>query len=313
MSNSRMVAPFLVAVALCIPVAQAGAQCDFNSGAGSKFRIPLVRAYAGCGYENRAPNTETASGSPACAPVVGVSKCSISDEICDSDADCSPKACVSSSFQCTDDADCGGGLNSCVAVANTCGGDVTDYTFGSKGSCTLSAKSKVEKDCSELEDRFGGSELGMPPGPCHVTYMSAKCKGILQADANPITAVNDSGWQLRTLVRLTLDDGNGDRSCNGGTDDGDDCTSDSLPCTTGGGTCDPVGGGDVTMLDFPLYFQADDPNSGALNLEMNTAQVLYDLIGVAAALPVCTVVEFVEVGLMDPDGLPFARAGLATR
>ncbi len=162
-------------------------------------------------------------------------------------------------------------------------GEATPYVFDVQtGGCDVRSKVKIERDCALLEGS-GGAPLGLPTGPCHVTYVKAKCNGILQADGlTPINAADDSGWSLYTLTRSSFND---------------------------------PAGGDMTSIDFPLSFDFEAPSNGRIKLDSSSAEalaaVLIDVDG--AALPTCTSVQILKVGVKDPQGLPFAVMGTSTR
>lgn len=179
----------------------------------------------------------------------------------------------------------GGGVPGCTPVVPK-GGAVngSHYMFDpGKGSCSVQTQSKITPDCSQITDD-NGDPLGLPVGPCHVTYVKGKCSGILQADGlTPINASDDAGWKLATLTRATLDD-----STNG----------------------------DMTVLDFPVSFPFDDPSNGKISVSGNSAEALSQIVSpTSAALPTCTQLEIVNVWVRDSSSnhAIFASLGSGTR
>ncbi|HYC55152.1 MAG TPA: hypothetical protein VEL28_09470 [Candidatus Binatia bacterium] len=261
----------IAAVAVVAFAGSASAQCDFNVVAKAKgLKSSMIRAYAAC------PSTEHPS---------------VNDPTSGGTPACSPV---------TAKKDEGGtGVGS-------------DYLFdpSGKGGCSVSTSGKIVPDCGALTDD-SDIPLNLPPGPCHVVYVKGKCKGIMQSDGKtPINAGDDPGWSLATLSRASLNDGNGKATCSGGTEDGEDCSDDATACTTGGGACEEDGSGDVTVIDFPVTFQFDDPSNGQLSLDDNSARVLADIVSPqAAALPTCTQIQVVDITLKDPAGRAFAVLG----
>jgi len=73
-------------------------------------------------------------------------------------------------------------------------GDATSYVLDPKeGSCDVQTQAKLEKDCSLVKDA-NGDPLGLAAGPCHITYVKSKCKGVFRADGvTPINATDDAG------------------------------------------------------------------------------------------------------------------------
>jgi len=174
-----------------------------------------------------------------------------------------------------------GGTEACTPVTPAeIDGAGTAYTFSTKGKCSVSTQAKLVSACEDVEDS-AGNPLGLQVGPCHITFVKAKCGGILGTDGvTPINA-GDTGWSLATLSRATLAD-------------------DTF--------------GDMTIIDFPVVFSFGDPNNGGIKLSGNSAEELEPLVGVNNAdLPDCTSIEVVDIIIKDPLGLPFARLGGATR
>jgi hypothetical protein len=172
-----------------------------------------------------------------------------------------------------------GGTPACEPVTprkdNEGTGQGSDYEFSAKGSCSVQTTGKIVSDCSTVEDPATGLPLNLPPNPCHVVYVKAKCKGI-EKDGSPINADEDAGWSLATLSRASLADQDN---------------------------------GDMTVIDFPVTFQFSDPNNGGLSLTDNSAAALFDLVGTGAALPTCTQIGIVDISIKDPDGRIFATLG----
>lgn len=177
-----------------------------------------------------------------------------------------------------------GGVPACRSVEPPhLGGDRTHYLFDPRsGKCTVQTKAKIENDCAVLEDA-GGDPLGLPAGPCHVTYVKARCQGIVKSDGwTPINAPEDTGWSLFALSRLSIND--------------------------------PTSG-DITVIDLPLTFMFGDPANGRIKLDGSSAEALATmLVGISdAALPTCTSLEISRLAVKDPDGLRFAVMGASTR
>jgi len=178
-----------------------------------------------------------------------------------------------------------GGMPACNPVLPKIVGpyEFTDYQFDPHdGRCDLRARAVIEPDCSLLENA-AGDPLGLPAGPCHVTYVKSTCRGIMQADGvTPINREDDAGWWLATLTRVTFNDATN---------------------------------GDMTVIDFPLTFSYRDPDNGRIKLDSSTAEalteVLVDIGG--AALPTCTSMQLLSLTLKDPRGMPFAVLGGSTR
>jgi len=162
-------------------------------------------------------------------------------------------------------------------------GDATPYVLDpQKGGCDVQTQAKLEKDCAELTDA-NGDPLGLPTGPCHVTYVKAKCKGVLQADGvTPINANDDAGWSLATLTRSTFNDATN---------------------------------GDMTVIDFPVTFTFSDPDKGKMKINSSSAEALAAILGdvSGAALPTCSTLQTIKLTIKDPNGLPFATMGGSTR
>ncbi len=178
----------------------------------------------------------------------------------------------------------GGGVPACEPVTvKKLEGDATGYILDpQKGSCDAQTQAKLEKDCAELEDA-NGDPLGLPTGPCHVTYVKSKCKGILQADGvTPINANDDAGWSLATLTRSTFNDATN---------------------------------GDVTVIDFPVTFAYQDPDNGKIKVDSSSAEALAAILvdPSGAALPTCSTLQTIKITIKDPAGLPFATMGGSTR
>lgn len=156
----------------------------------------------------------------------------------------------------------------------------TLYSYGEKGRCDVRTSAKLVADCSDVTDA-GGSPLGLAPAPCHVTYVSSKCSGIVGSDGQTLIGRSDDGFALATLTRATFDD---------------------------------ASGGDMTVIDFPVTFTYSVPEGGKMSLQSSSAESLIPLVGVNNAdLPACTSLEIVDMIVKDPEGLPFASLGTATR
>jgi len=173
-----------------------------------------------------------------------------------------------------------GGTEACSPVTpREIDGVGTLYSYGPKGACSGSTTAKLVDDCSQLEDS-AGTPLGLQVGPCHVTFVKSKCKGILGTDGLTPIGATDTGWSFATLSRTTLaDDTNGD----------------------------------MTVIDFPVTFLYSEPKNGGMKLSSSSAEALVPLVGANNAdLPDCTQIEIVDIVIKDPAGLPFARLGGAT-
>lgn len=160
-------------------------------------------------------------------------------------------------------------------------GDETPYLFSAKGKCDVSTKAKLESDCAKVKGE-DGSPLGLDAGPCHITYVSAKCGGITRGDGvTLIDGVTDAGWTLATLTRATLND--------------------------------PIGG-DMTVFDFPVTFQFSTPSKGKISFKSNSSEALIPLLTSISTtdLPPCTQLQVVELTIKAPGNLPFAKLGTAT-
>jgi hypothetical protein len=183
------------------------------------------------------------------------------------------------------------GEPACSPVTVTDVGDgPTPYQFGPKGGCTVSLKGAIEDDCSTLTNN--GSSLGLPAGPCHVTYVKAKCSGILEADnQTPIKPDADAGWSLLAMIRYSVND-----------QTNSDVTLPDAP---------------VPFFGFgyePVYYPFDDPDKGSISLESNSAIVLSNTISPAyAALPPCANAQIVSLEILDPGTRVFAVPGFETR
>jgi len=159
-------------------------------------------------------------------------------------------------------------------------GEATAYAYGAdrKGGCTVQTQAKFVQDCADVEGS-DGSPLGLEPGPCHVTFVKGKCKGIVDGSAVEIDG-DDDGWGFATLSRASLDDETN---------------------------------GDMTVIDFPVTFAFGTPSNGGMKINSNSAEALSPLVGANnAELPTCTSIEIVDVTIKDPLGLPFAVLGGAT-
>lgn len=232
-----------VAAALVARVGSAVAQCDFNAVAKARgMTTSLVRSFTGC----------------SSTPHGGVYN--------------------------VIDTQTAGGVPACGSVEPIrIGGDATPYMFEPRsGKCNVQTKAKIEKDCAVLEDA-GGDPLGLPAGPCHVTYVKARCQGIVKDDGlTPINALEDAGWSLSALSRLSIND----------------ATS-----------------GDITVIDLPLTFMFGAPANGQIKLDSSSAEALATmLVDISdAALPTCTSLGISNLAVKDPDGLRFAVMGGSTR
>jgi hypothetical protein len=174
-----------------------------------------------------------------------------------------------------------GGTDACTPVVPAgVDGDSTLYSFSSKGKCTIKTSAKLESDCSAVT-AGDGSSLGLEAHPCHVTYVSSKCSGILGTDGVTPIGASDDGFALATLSRATVNDATN---------------------------------GDMTIIDFPVTFNYSTPSKGGMEVASSSAEALVPLVGVNNAdLPACTQIEVVNVIVKDPAGLPFAKLGQATK
>ena len=173
------------------------------------------------------------------------------------------------------------GTQACEPVTPpTVDGEGTPYHYAAKGKCDVKTQAKLLKDCSKAEDS-NGNGLGLGTQPCHVTFVTSTCKGIVRADG--VTLISggvDDGWELATLSRASLND----------------------PTNQ-----------DLTVIDFPVSFAYSTPEDGEMFVDSSSAEALLPLVGAnGAALPACTSIEVVDAKIKDPDGHPFARLGGAT-
>lgn len=173
-----------------------------------------------------------------------------------------------------------GGVEACTPVSPAeFDGQPTLYSYGPNGGCTVQFKSRLVQDCQSLEDS-DGNPLNLQPGSCHVTYVKAKCKEILGADGVSGIGPDDAGFSLVVVSRASL--------------------ADEI-------------GGDMTVVDFPVSFEFDEPKNGSMSLSSHSAEALLPLVGGAAAdLPGCTSIELLSVKILDPEHRPFARLGAST-
>jgi len=150
----------VVSVLLLLPlgVRSAHAQCAFNRpGKAKGLKLSFVRAHPSCpSYDVPAPNTSTTSDTPACTPVEPTTE-----------------------FQCSPSF-------GCVRI-------VTDYTFGPKGSCSLSMKPGIAHACA-----------GSGTADCMDMLIKAQCTDIRDGDGAPISY--EPGWELILIARATYDD-----------------------------------------------------------------------------------------------------------
>jgi hypothetical protein len=301
----QVVAPITVATVLFAATAQA--QCEFGSGVGTKLRVPMVKAYEEC--FSSTVNTETESAVSACTPVkdepLGY-RCTGTNSYCDGlDADCPHRYCgqylphfPGEYLGCVTNSDCPTFYNDALGGPQSNGicedhpGDAcqadpanASFRFAPGGSCTLTASSKVEKDCSRLTSA-DGVQLGLFPRPCHVTKLRVRCRKIVDSSGTPISSGAGVDWSLRTLTRITFDDPES---------------------------------GDMTQIDFPATILFGEPHNGSIELESSTAEVLLPVLGpVGAALPPCTNLQPVDFRVVTHGGLGsqesiFARVGMATQ
>ena len=114
-----------------------------------------------------------------------------------------------------------------------------------------------------------------------MTYVKSKCSGIVGANGILPIRFTDDGWRLHLLSRLSFRD--------------------------------PLGA-DMTVIDLPLVFYYSTPYNGGMEIYSSSAEALMGYFGVHNAdLPTCTTIEIVDVTVEDPNGLPFAKLGSATR
>ncbi len=268
------------------------AQVDCASdGIATKLQVPFVRAHAPCGFQAREPDGSTSWGSSCSATSTGLTTCNGGHQVCSANSDCAQGGCLTYHFDdagpCNEEADCP------ACSQNECGGSTcwpnntpavctatvdaydTSYQFGPKGSCTLLAKSKAVTNCADVEDAQGNPQ-GLPEGPCHVTYLSVRCKDILRGDGNPISGVQDDGFVLDLHPRITMEGS--------------------------------------TILDLPrVRFYFSTPLDGAMEVEDNLAGALYYmfLLEDDVRLPTCSTIEILGAEIADPDDAIFATVGLA--
>jgi hypothetical protein len=194
-------------------VGTAQAQCEFGSGTGTKLKVPMVRAYEECA--GSAANVETEFNRDACSPVKAeppAYRCSETHYGCSSVEDsCLERFCGGyDSRACTNHSDCptffyapaGQEITNGICEdhpGNVCEAEpgVDRFQFAPDGSCTLSASSKVENDCSRVRSSQG-ILLGLPPRACHVTKLRARCRNIVDNNGTPIDHA-DGTWYLRTF------------------------------------------------------------------------------------------------------------------
>lgn len=236
----------LAAIALVgLAASSASAQCAFDGAPAKGVKGSMVRNFAPCpGTEHGAANTETEGGTDGCAPPF---------------PDRDP--------------------NSHLGTA---------YSYDPKGKCSVQTSAKLVKDCAlvtgtdyDMDGKPFTVLLGLDAGPCHITYVSSKCSGILGTDGSTLIGEDDTGWSLATLSRATLNDNTNF---------------------------------DMTVIDFPVTFSYSVPKKGKMSVKSNSAEALKPIVGVSSAdLPTCTSIEVVDVTIKDPAGLPFAKLGQATR
>lgn len=287
----RLTSIVAMAALMALDAPEALAQCNFNIGAATRQQVSLVRDFAAClSSQHPAYNASAFGANPfvsstaACSPVLpnDLDLCAVTGLVCETNADCWPTVCSGSSEGCAIDSDCGGAIGSCTASpGNVCTptGLTTTYVYGPKGTCTASARSKIEADCSQVEDSLGHSLL-LPAGACHVTYVKAKCRDIRRADGSLADGAVDEGFSLTARVRMAFDDS-----------------------TTG----------DLSLLEFPVTLAYAGPTNGAMSIVVNSAEILAPLVSpVNAALPPCTQFAVLELGIRDPLLRPFATVGMGT-
>lgn len=301
---------FLAILVFLVTASRSESACDVQAGTATKLRIPMVRAFKQCGwFDGEAPSGSTEAGIAACAPDSASRWDSVGGYCRGGGGICSgrgPTECPSrapdtrfcyyqpgwsdlqKSIECTSNDDCAPDFFFLGCFPEPSYNDCTDgteegpsdYSFGPKGGCFLSAVSRVEDDCAQVTGA-SGVPLGLPQRPCHVTRLKARCREIVDPgfQSRPISA-DDDGWILHTLTRATLDD---------------------------------AVSGDSTAIDFPVSFSFETPAHGAIGLEVNTAEALLSLVGARnAALPPCTTLQVLHAEVADAHGITFAVPGLAT-
>jgi hypothetical protein len=153
-------------------------------------------------------------------------------------------------------------------------GGSTSYQYAADGGCQVKFASKLARDCASIEDS-DGNPLGLPPGPCHVSRITAKCKDII--DGNDILiGDDDSGWTVAMILRASIDDETN---------------------------------GPMTVIDLPVSFEFGSPERGDMKLVGLSAEPLQEL---GVFLPACTVLQIMKLEIRDPQGYPFAGMGVAT-
>ena len=188
--------------------------------------------------------------------------------------------CGASPYSSVDDYETEAGTNACKPVFPIeLGGESTTYAFSEKGGCSIQTKVKIVASCETLTNS-AGEPLNLPAGSCHVTYVRARCKGVVRSDGiTPVRGALDDGWTLIVTSRASIDDANGD----------------------------------VTMIDVPMLFEFSIPEDGRFEVDSTSAEALLDMLGAAdAALPPCTSMEITDVKIRDPNGNHFASIGHAT-
>jgi hypothetical protein len=153
-------------------------------------------------------------------------------------------------------------------------GASTPYRYAAAGRCQVKVSSKLARDCAEI-DGSDGEPLGLPSGPCHVSRVQAKCKGIIDEESFFI-GQEDAGWTLRMIVRASIDD-----ETNGA----------------------------MTVIDLPVSFDFQTPNRGEMKLDALSAEPLQAL---GVFLPECTVLQITRMFIHDPLGYRFAAMGGST-
>lgn len=192
-------------------------------------------------------------------------------------------ACPSTDHPAMDLTSTEGGTTACAPVKVP--GDVAGTLYSldpQKGKCAIKTQSKLVPDCSTIYDPADPTKtpLGLPAEACHIIYVSGKCSKVLNPGGDPI-GEDDDGFTLATLTRATLNDDTN---------------------------------GDMTVIDFPVTFDWDEPKKGNMKLKSHSAAALVDLVGATGAtLPTCTSVEVVNLVVKDPNGDQFAKLGGSTR